>query len=159
MEWGCVGRTRNCCVVLNLNWRLSNEIDRRGNGTVAEREICHLLSSSWVCLCMIFSRHKLLQICGEEGNQNQSLAETGKARTWVQSEEEISRGKARPVVSEAHVSSHYPPASPTHFLFSCHPSLLPHIHIKTIMMEEIIILIAHLPVVWKASLSIHLSLQ
>lgn len=71
-EWRHVGGRRNFCVVLNLSWRLSKERDGRGNGSVAEREICHLLNSSWVCAWDSPGVNQV-QTWGEEGNQIQSL--------------------------------------------------------------------------------------
>lgn len=64
--WG----TRNCCVVLNLSWRLSSERDGRGNGSVAGREICPLLNFNWVG-AWNFPAVNQLQICavGRKGTR------------------------------------------------------------------------------------------
>lgn len=116
--WG----TRNCCVLLDLRWRLSSERDGRGNGSIAEREICPLLNSNWVG-AWDFPAVNQLQICGEGRNQSQSLTHIERAGSWVQREEEISRGEAWPVVSKAHVRFPHPPA-PHLGSFPIPPSIL-----------------------------------
>lgn len=148
MERRCVGRTRNCCALLNLSWRLSNEIDWRGNGSEAEREICHLLSSSWVCLCWDSPGVNYCRSV-QEGNQKQSFTEhsRGEGNLGAKRGRNFRRESMTCCIKGScklslPTSSSYP--------FAILPPPLPHIHIKT--MEEIIILSTHLPVVWEASL-------
>lgn len=58
-----------CCVEFELK---AKQWDGRGNSSVAEREICHLFNSSWVCAWDSPDANEL-QICREDGNQTQSL--------------------------------------------------------------------------------------
>lgn len=145
MERRCVGRTRNCCVLLNLSWKLSNEIDWRGNGSEAEREICHLLSSSWVCLCWDSPGVNYCRSV-QEGNQKQSLTECsqGEEKSGCKEGKKYQEGKHGCFIKDScelslPISSSCP--------LAVFPPPLPHIHIKTTK-EEIIILNMHLPVVW-----------